>query len=352
MELSTLSQTALEIFSDLLSVASPSGCEEKIGAIVQRRIEEMGFEPEVDPIGNILVRIDGQEPAAGLCLIAAHIDEIGFLVTRVCPDGSLQITRSGGLFPWKIGERPVEILGDNRTITGISSLGSGHSMAADKSIQWEDMKILTGLTAEQLNEAGVRAGSSGVPLRSDCGPIVFGDPADPLVGSWTFDDRMGAVALLRLLEVIKAESITPYHPTIIAFTTHEEIGGQGAKVLAHREKPEVFIAIDGCPMPPTSDIKMDSRPGIWSKDGAIHYDQNLIRFLMKAAWEAGTALQPVIHGSTMSDASMVAAVGAAPRAAVFGHVRENSHGYEVAKLSVFDNVLKVLVQFVRTWTTE
>jgi hypothetical protein len=48
---------------------------------------------------------------------------------------------------------------------------------------------------------------------------------------------------------------------------------------------------------------------------------------------------------------MVMAAGGTQRAAVFGHVRENSHGYEVARLSVFDNLLKVLVQFVRTWNS-
>ena len=50
----------------------------------------------------------------------------------------------------------------------------------------------------------------------------------------------------------------------------------------------------------------------------------------------------------VSDASQVYAVGAAPRVATFGHVRENSHGYEVARLAVFANVVATLVELVRT----
>jgi len=57
----------------------------------------------------------------------------------------------------------------------------------------------------------------------------------------------------------------------------------------------------------------------------------------------------VAYDATASDASMVSSVGAAPRVGCFGHVRENSHGYEVARLSVFDNVLKTLLQFVTHW---
>jgi putative aminopeptidase FrvX len=69
----------------------------------------------------------------------------------------------------------------------------------------------------------------------------------------------------------------------------------------------------------------------------------------KEAHRAETELQPAVYASTASDASMVYAVGGAERVACFGHVRENSHGYEVARLRVFDNVLNTLLQFVTHW---
>ena len=53
--------------------------------------------------------------------------------------------------------------------------------------------------------------------------------------------------------------------------------------------------------------------------------------------------------AAFSDASKAYEVGAADRVATLGQVRENSHGYEVARLSVFDNLLKTLVQFLKTW---
>ncbi|HVF09433.1 MAG TPA: M20/M25/M40 family metallo-hydrolase, partial [Abditibacteriaceae bacterium] len=180
--------------------------------------------------------------------------------------------------------------------------------------------------------------------------IVFGAPDDPLVAAWTFDDRMGVVTQLRLLEALQQRGITPVRPTMIAFTVHEEGGCHGAKVLAHRERPEVFIAVDGCPMSPGSGLVLDGRPATWSKDAKAHLDQRLVRDFCRAAREAGTELQIVVLGGrAYSDASAVYDCGAAPRVGIIGHVRENSHGFEVARLAVFDNLLATLIRFIETW---
>lgn len=340
---------ALTLFADLLSVPAPSGYEQQIATIVRTRLDAWGYAHETDNAGNILVRLAGRQPQAPLLCLAAHIDEIGIVVTKIEPDGTLRVTRSGGLYPWKQGEGPVEILGDTGSITGILSMGSTHTAPSGQTMDWPQVRVLTGLTPEQLAAAGIRPGSAGAPVRAHCGPLLLGDPADPLVAAWTFDDRMGVVALLRLLEQLQREQLQPIRPTLIAFTTSEEVGGLGAKVLAAREQPETFIAVDGCPMPPGSPLVLDSRPGIWVKDRLAPYDQQLVRDLMQAAQSADTALQPVVYDSAASDASLVYEIGAAQRIACFGHVRENSHGYEVARLAVFDNVLRTLVAFVTTW---
>jgi putative aminopeptidase FrvX len=340
----------LRLLADLLAVPSPSGREESMAGIVRRELDTLGFTHETDGAGSVLVRLDGRSPDAPLCCYASHMDEIGVVVTAVEPDGSLRVNRTGGLMPWKIGEGPVEILGDHESIIGVLSMGSTHGAGADKNrITWENVRLLTGLSPAQLKAAGVRPGSTGVPTRERRGPVLFGDESDPLVAAWTFDDRAGVALLLRLLARIKDEGIRPYHPTLIAFTASEEVGGQGAKNVVRREQPQTFIAVDGAPIPPGTPLKLDGRPAIWSKDRVAHYDQRLVRAFCQAAQEAGTECQPVVYDGAASDASLVYYAGLAERVACFGHVRENSHGYEVARLSVFDNTLNTLVQFVKTW---
>ncbi|MAT99067.1 MAG: hypothetical protein CL608_18125 [Anaerolineaceae bacterium] len=338
---------ALQLFSELL-VASPSGREAALAAIVRQKLTEWDIAHEQDGMGNVIVRLNGRSPQAPLIMFAAHMDEIGLVVTKINNDGSLQVNRTGGLHPWKLGEGPVEILGDRETIVGVLSMGSTHTAnAANQAVTWNDVCVLTGLSPEQLKAAGVRPGSTGVPTRERRGPVLFGDPADPMVAAWTFDDRMGMVALLRLLARLKEEGIRPSHPTIIAFTVSEEVGGHGAKSLAMREQPEIFISVDGAPIPPGTPLELDGRPAIWSKDRLGHYDQPLLQALCQAALDAGTELQPVVYQSAASDASLVFYAGGAQRIACMGQVRANSHGFEVARLSVFDHMLETLVQFVR-----
>jgi len=342
---------ALDLFRRLLSVPSPSGREERLAALVVKRLEELDVSHETDRCGNITVRLRGGDPSLGTVLFAAHMDEIAMVATGIEPDGRIRVDRSGGLYPCKIGEGPVEIVGDGEIVPGILCMGSMHRPdAGSRSVTWPDAWIETGMDAGALAMRGVRVGATAVPARDRCGPVLLGGGEDPLVAAWTFDDRMGVVALLRLIEAVAARGIEPRHPTLVCFTTHEEVGAHGARVLAARERPEVFIAIDGCPIPPGSDLALDGRPGIWSKDRTVHFDQALVRDMCRIAEEAGTELQVAVYESAFSDASAALEIGAAQRAATLGQVRENSHGYEVARLSVFDNLLAVLVRFLEVWS--
>jgi len=340
---------SLSIFTDLLSVPSPSSYEQQVAAKVRTRLDALGYAHESDGAGNITVRVPGQQPDLPLLCLASHMDEIGFVVTAIAEDGTLRVMRSGGLYPWKHGEGPVEILGDNGSITGMLSMGSTHTATGNKALEWSDVKVITGLSSAALDAAGIRPGSPGVPTRDVVGPLIFGSAADPLVGAWTFDDRMGVVMLLRILTILKERGLQPMRPTLIAFTVCEEVGGLGAKIVAAREEPETFIAVDGSPIPPGAPLQLDGRPGIWSKDRLAPYDVQLLRDLSAAAKRVGTELQPVTYDGAASDASLVFAAGLAQRIACVGHVRENSHGYEVARVTVFENSVRTLVEFVTTW---
>ena len=194
---------ALELFEELLAAPAPSGREERIARIVCAKLDEMGYARR-RLAKNILVSVDGQGDGP-TCCISAHMDEIGLVVTAIEPAGSLRVDRSGGLMPWKIGEGPVEVLGDSASVIGVLSMGSTHTANGADGVTWADVRVITGLSSDQLAEAGVRPGSTGTVTRDRRGPVIFGDPADPLVGAWTFDDRMGVVALLRLLETMKKE---------------------------------------------------------------------------------------------------------------------------------------------------
>ncbi len=340
----------VRMLDELLGIPAPSGWEDKMAAEIGKRVSALGWMYRKDAAGNVLVDIPGRDPQGPLCCLAAHMDEIGMTVTDIEPDGRLRIDRSGGLYPWKLGEGPVEVFAGDTSIPGLLSFGSTHvPNAGERKVTWDDSSILTGLSAEELAELGMKIGDPVLPVRERRGPFLFGSDELPWVGAWTLDNRMGVIALLQLLEQVRQQKIVPHFPTSVAFTVEEEIGGNGAKFLAQREQPEVFIAVDGCPVPPGAPLKLNGMPGIRTKDRAAIYDPYLLDDICRLAEKAGVGLQPVAYASSASDASLAHSVGAAPCIASVGYVRESSHGYDATPIASFDNLLITLVAFVRYW---
>lgn len=344
-----LSNPVLSRFESLLYIPAPSSRESRIADAIRAQIESMGLVPRQDAGGNVWVELEGADPSLPRWLYAAHMDEICMVVTRIEDSGDLKVTRSGGLYPWKLGETPVTIVGDGQEVTGILSMGSMHiPEEMRKQVDWSEVWITTGLSPAELAAAGVRPGSHVVPHNSMRGPVVFGSAEDPLIASWTFDDRLGCALLLELLAQLTAEGTRPRHPSAIAFVHNEEIGGFGAKNLARKLQPEAFIAIDGAPMPPDTPLRMDHRPATWSRDSLAHYDHELLTQLLAAGQEVDVEVQTVVFERAASDASMAFASGLADRALCFGCVRGNSHGYEILRAGVLPNSLRTLHRFITT----
>ncbi len=349
----------LRLISDLLRIPAPSGREERMAEVVMQYITDQGHTPQQDPQGNVWVKITGKNPDLGPIALASHMDELAMVITVINPDGTLQIRPSGGLHPWKLGECPVEIVTDgSETIMGHLCFGSTHTTdpsdpnsqfaTGNRGITWPHCHLLTGLTPDELSKAGVRVGSTAVPAASVRGPHLFGPPDDPLISAWLFDNRGGTLTLLRLLERISHKKTIPDRTVNLCFLVQEETGLIGARGWSARNPVEIFIAIDSSPMPRNQQLQLDGRPAIWSRDSQIHFDQRLIADLSAAANRAGTQLQYAVYDRAASDASGVLNAGHAPRAATVGYPRENSHGYEVCRLSVFDNLIATLFAYLHT----
>jgi putative aminopeptidase FrvX len=339
------------LFREFLELPSPPGREEQTAELVREKLSSLGCESETDAAGNVLVRVAGRDAKAPPVICSAHMDEIGVVVTKLDSGGILRVDKSGGLYPWKIGECPLEILGDRETVPGVLSMGSVHSrgMRQKSSVLWEDVYVHTGLSPEELAAAGVRPGTQAVPDRSVRGPVFLGKAPDPLVGAWTFDDTVDMVNLVLLLKELRDAGTKPVRNLVAAFTVQEEVGCHGAKFLAGREHPELFVALDGLPLLPHLDLALDGCPGVWSRDALIHFDPAVLETFIGCGKEVGVTVKTGVFDGAASDASAAFAAGLVPRAATIGHIRDNSHGFEVTRLSSVENARKVLRRFLETW---
>lgn len=345
----------LDLLTEMLQIPCPSGREERMAAFLARRLSTLGAEPQTDRQGNLWVEIRGREAGPGVAL-ASHMDEIAMVVTAVDADGTLGVDRSGGLYPFKLGEGPVVLVGDRADVPAHLGFGSGHTSdpadpvaqfnSGHRGVTWADSRLLTGLTLEELAERGVRVGTCAVPAAAGRGPTVFGPAGDPLVSAWLFDNRGGSLTLVKLWCLLREAELTPRRTVHLCFLVQEETGLLGAKGWIRRHEVETFVAVDSTPMPRGTRLVLDGRPGTWSKDAHVHFHQGLIGELDRAARQAGTGLQYAVYSAAASDATGVLQAGGAQRCATVGYPRENSHGYEVVRWSVFDNLARTLCEWV------
>ena len=122
----------------------------------------------------------------------------------------------------------------------------------------------------------------------------------------------------------------------------------GRFLIPLRFQPTYFIAVDGCPFASDSPMVLDL-PGIRIRDRTYFYSKELINALSHSALDVGTELQQLVYTVSGSDAGYVGSIGASPHTACVGHIRLNSHGYEIAYLSVFENLYKTLWSFITTF---
>ncbi|GCL46449.1 M42 family metallopeptidase [Microcystis aeruginosa] len=320
---------------------SPSGMETEIDHLLLERFQELGLETWQDQAGNVIGKIKGQDSTKKIA-ITGHKDEIGAIIKAINPDGTLQIQRLGGAFPWIYGEGVVDIIGDRETRSGILSFGSRHiSHQSPQKVQqentpvtWESAWIETKLTPEELDACGVRVGSRVVVGKHRKQPFRLKD----YIASYTLDNKASVAILLELA----ARVINPAVDIYLVASAKEEVGALGALFFTANNRLDALIALEICPLAPEYPIKDGSSPVLLSQDGYGIYDEQLNQELRIAAEKAGIPLQLAIISGFGSDASIAMKFGHIAKAACLGFPTQNTHGYEIAHLGAIANCISIL----------
>ena len=312
---------AFDLLQELVMAPGPPGQEVAVREIVAREALARGYEAETDAKGNLLMRRPGGE-AKPRIVVTAHLDEIAMVVTGFDADGSIRARALGGLYPWKIGEGPVQLLVEE-PIPGVLSVGSIHTesplspavQAKETSLTWSMVRVRTGLPLAELLSNGVRPGTR-VVLAPDRRRLF---PMGDLVAGTFLDDRADVVAMLRAMESVDSPEV------IFIATVAEEVGGQGALWALQSIQPEICIALELSPIVPDAPILLSATPALWVTDSYANMpvaDIDLVADL-------GLEVQYQALGRGGSDASCAASEGLVARPFTLGIPMENSHGFEI-----------------------
>jgi putative aminopeptidase FrvX len=208
------------VLADLVLTYGVSGME----APVRTRIEQSlprGVRPETDSAGNLWVTLGSGDPTV---VFIAHMDEIGFRVTRVRDDGSLDLEPVGGLFPSLWEAKPALVHTGRQTVTGVfmpRDSAEGDPRRAPSSLRAD-----VGTSSRDATVAlGIRVGNTLTM------PKEFVRLANTRATARSFDDRVGSTAQLIALQHLAAGRLR--HRVIFIWSVREEIGLEGARAVAN-----------------------------------------------------------------------------------------------------------------------
>jgi endoglucanase len=299
-----------ELIKELTEIVAPCGQEAAITARMQALWDEAGLRTERTRLGNVLGRMGGGARGDGKkLLLAAHGDELTFLVRDVHPEGFLWLANGQGWArTWSmrnaftIGQR-VTVLARSGPIDGFIGAATGHiatlALPEPGDLTWNDFWVETGLTRDELRARGVTAGTRVVWSAETVqrGPYVTGK---------ALDDRVSLAVMTELARRAKRDEMR--WDVTLACTVQEEVGLIGAAALAAREQFDAAIIIEiglASDIPAVRDdalpMKLGGGPALIHKDSGVHYDHALTASLERAADQAGIALQHGVYTSFASD---------------------------------------------------
>lgn len=282
------------LIKKLAEAWGPSGFEHQVRDLIRAEVAPLADEVWVDPLGSLVCRL-GDGPLK--VMIAAHMDEIGVIVSHIDRQGFARLANLGGVLP-------ASLLGARvRFESGvIAPVGVEHQFSKRGEIPG-----LEGFFLDLPADSGVQAGDVGAFVAE---ALFQGDR----VIAKSLDDRLGCAVQIEALRRLRQQA-TP-HTLYFVFTVQEEIGLRGAQTSAYALEPDFGIAIDltpagDSPKASPSPITLGAGPAIKARD-TNHIVPGWIKDLMLARAEAAgipCQLDVMVVGSTDAAAIQLARAG-------------------------------------------
>jgi tetrahedral aminopeptidase len=220
------------ILQQLSDAVGISGREDAVRKIILESVTPHLSDVVIDSIGNVTGRQVGTAPQPVRVMIAAHMDEVGFIVTGIESDGLLKFKAVGGM--------------DDRILPGLR-VRVGDDLLAGV-ILWVPIHLNQDQNVIKISNLRIDVGGSSKDEVG--GKVKVGDRiafdsryqalSDKVVRGKAFDDRAGCALLV---DVVQAG---PYaNDVLAAFTTQEEIGTRGAQVAVRRLQPHIALILEG-----------------------------------------------------------------------------------------------------------
>lgn len=276
-----------DLLEKLCTTNSTSGSEKNIQKIIVSEIKDYCENIQIDNIGNIIALKKGEKTPKNKLMIAAHMDEVGFIVTNVTSEGYLKFDTVGGIDKKVILGKCVSVGKNN--IPGVIGAKPVHLVEPAYRQEPIDIKNLyIDIGAENKNDA-----LSHILLGESVHFIPNFEAKNEVIKAKALDDRAGCYVLVNLLK-----KDLPYDVHFV-FTVQEEIGLRGASVATYTVNPDSAIVVDAT----TADDIPGTQKGtevccvnegavVSFMDKATAYDKDYFDLAFSVAKENNIKIQP------------------------------------------------------------
>ena len=223
----------IKLLKNICETPGAPGFENGVRNLVIKEIENCVDDINIDNMGNVIALKKGKDDTKSV-MIAAHMDEIGFIVTHINDKGFLKFHPLGGFDPKTLTSQRVIVHG-KKNLVGVMGSKPIHVMTTEEKNRVpkiQDYYIDLGLEKSEVDKI-VKVGD---PVTRERGLIEMGD----CVNCKSLDNRISVFVLIEALKKIK----TPDFNTYAVFTVQEEVGIRGAQVATQKIKPDFGFGLD------------------------------------------------------------------------------------------------------------
>lgn len=238
-----MSDKLFQRIKELTELQGVSGNEGEVRNYLHEKMKPLVDEIEVTGLGNIFGVIKSKQENAPKVMVAAHMDEVGFMVKQINKNGTIQVVPIGGWNVYAIPAQRYTLQTKKGNYPIVSGVVAPHLLRGGKGSDLKADDIIFDAGFESRDEAyeyGVQEGDTIVPEVE----TIYAANKKSLIGK-AWDNRYGCVVILDLLEAIQGKDLGV--DLIVGATVQEEVGLRGIRGAIHKYDPDILLAVDCSP---------------------------------------------------------------------------------------------------------
>lgn len=236
-----MNQDTLNLFKNLTELQGAPGNEHLVRSFMKKELEKYSDEIIQDNLGGVFGVKQGEGPKV---MVAGHMDEVGFMITKITKNGMIRFQPLGGWWNQVLLAQRMQIMTDNGPIVGVIGSVPPHNLTEEqrkKPMEIKNMLIDIGADdKEDAEKIGIKPGQAIVPIT----PFTpMANSKKILAKAW--DNRYGCGLSIELLKELQNETVP--NQLFSGATVQEEVGLRGASVAANMIEPDIYYALDASP---------------------------------------------------------------------------------------------------------